>query len=64
MYKLIGTITLLISFFLFWLARDIFIELFNGRPTVEIQFKDLLFPTILLLIGLFFLFKKTQNEKK
>ncbi len=44
MYKLIGTITLLISIVLFWFDKDIFIELLNGRPAIEIQLTDLLLP--------------------
>lgn len=63
MYKLLGTITLVISIVLFWFAKDIFIELFNGRPIIEIKMKDLLLPVVLLIIGLFFLFKKTKNDK-
>lgn len=63
-FKLLGIITLLISLFLFWYCKDIFEELFEGRPFAEIQFRDLLFPVILLIISIYLIiFKQPQNEK-
>jgi hypothetical protein len=63
MYKLSGTIILLSALVVFWIDKDIFSELFSNRPMEEIAITDLLLPTVLLIIGLFFLFKKNTNAK-
>jgi hypothetical protein len=64
MYKLIGIITLLICFVLFWYNKDLLTELIDGRPLSELRIRDLLFPLILLIVGIYLLVKKTNDEKK
>ena len=58
-----GTIILIISIFIFYYRRDILVELFGGRPLYELDLSQLLLPILLIVIGLFLIFKKEYNEK-
>lgn len=59
---IIGIIIILIDGFVFYYRSDIVMEFFKGRSPDELDVYKLLLPVILLLIGLFLIFKKTKYD--
>lgn len=63
-FRLIGIFLLIFSIVLFWFARDIFIEMFNGRDLHELPVEELVYPLLVMILSMIFLFYKSNNEKK
>lgn len=61
-YRIItGIVIIVIDIFLIYYRSDIIIEMFSGRSWNQLDIFKLLLPLILLIIGVFLIFKK---EKK
>ena len=58
----IGIILILIDGFVFYYRSDIVMELLRGRALGELDVYELLLPVILLLVGLFLIFKRTKHD--
>ncbi len=61
--KVTGIIVLIISCFIIYYRSDIIIELFQGRNIDELDISQLILPLILIVIGLFLIFKNKKNDK-
>lgn len=61
--KVTGIIVLIISCFIIYYRSDIIIELFQGRNINELDISQLILPLILIVIGLFLIFKNKKNDK-
>ena len=59
-----GIIILIIDCFIWYYRSDIITELISGRPIIEIDISQLILPILLLVIGVFLIFKKKTNEKQ
>lgn len=62
--KIVGVIFLLMSLYFFYKRYDVIRELLGGRDINQIEIEGLLLPSILMVIGLIFSFKKTKNDEK
>ena len=61
--KLTGGILLVIAIILLWIDSDIFREYFiEHRPVEQLQLQELVLPVILLILGLFLLFKRKNGK--
>lgn len=61
--KVTGIIVLFISCFIIYYRSDIILELFQGRNIDELDISQLILPLILIVIGLFLIFKNKKNDK-
>lgn len=62
--KVAGIVLLVIAAFVFYYRSDILVELFRGRPLQQLSISSLVFPIILLIIGIFLILNKKGNGKK
>lgn len=62
-FKLTGIVILIIDFLIIYYRRDIVIELCNGRDLNQLNIYKLLLPIILIIISIYLIFKKNQNDE-
>lgn len=62
--KISGVFILIVSCFIVYERRDIFIEILNGRSLDEIEISDLILPLCLLILGVFLILKKSNNASQ
>jgi hypothetical protein len=60
--KITGIIFVIVAAFVTFFHWHIFRETFEGRPPDEIDYSQLVFPTILFIIGFYLIFKKKKDE--
>ena len=62
-YRIITAfVILLIACFILYYRFDIIEQMYEGRPWSQLEVFKLLLPTVLLVIGIFLLIKKNDNE--
>jgi len=55
--KFSGILLLLLSIYFFFMRRDIFLEIINGRDLDQVNIGELLLPIFLLIISILILYK-------
>jgi hypothetical protein len=61
---LVGLLLLILDAFIFYYRGGIIIEMLHGRPLNELPIYSLVLPFMLLIVSLFIIFNKKDNEKK